>query len=425
MANHKRHPPANSEPIDPVFTESVARQRICTCSHGHIPCDYCRQSGYVVKRPSRLFAAVGKIFGIQHKRVQSNSAAITPALIVPTATTHSAEKRHMLNLINDERGKAGAPAVALGDNIASQVHAETALENYFTGHWGVDGLKAYMRYSLAGGYQANAENMTGLNYCVTESDDFSAIDIMPDISKAMTGLMNSPGHRENILNKWHCKVSIGLAWDNFNIRVVQHFEGDYVEYDQLPAITNGALSLSGRTKNGARFVRDFAVDIQYDPPPHPLTWGQIARTYNSGLGRRVASVIPRALAGYSYNDNEQVYTAVRESYLDPYDIPADTPGPRSYSEAHKLAEAARYVSQSLPTRYETVPYITAAQWKTSGESFSVSADVIEILNRHGPGVYTVCVSGTIGSAALPISQYSIFHNVTPPAAYYSANLTIR
>ena len=67
----------------------------------------------------------------------------------------------MLQLINEERVRAGVAPVVLGDNIAAQLHAESALENCFSSHWGINGLKPYMRYSLAGGYQSNAENGYG------------------------------------------------------------------------------------------------------------------------------------------------------------------------------------------------------------------------------------------------------------------------
>ena len=61
----------------------------------------------------------------------------------------------------------------------------------------------------------------------------------------MEGWMNSPGHRRNILGKWHRKVNIGLAWDRYNMVGYQHFEGGFVQYDQLPQIMNGTLSMSG------------------------------------------------------------------------------------------------------------------------------------------------------------------------------------
>ena len=99
-------------------------------------------------------------------------AALSPDL------RHIEEKRHMLELINAERRKAGVSPVVLGDNVAAQLHAESSLENCFSGHWGVDGLKPYMRYSLAGGFQSNSENGSGLDYCIRAADRYRPISGM-------------------------------------------------------------------------------------------------------------------------------------------------------------------------------------------------------------------------------------------------------
>ena len=194
------------------------------------------------------------------------------------------EKRFMLELINKERRKAGVPEVTLGDNRAAQLHAEASLAGCFSSHWGMDGLKPYMRYTLAGGQQSNGENGRGLDYCIRESDGYRQNSTPKrEIRKAMTGLMDSAGHRRNILRPSHRRVNMGLAWDRYNFNVVQHFEGGHVAYSQAPAIRNGILSMSGRTRNGAeaRDGEDISVQVSYDPPPHPLTRGQVSRTYCS------------------------------------------------------------------------------------------------------------------------------------------------
>ena len=86
------------------------------------------------------------------------------------AERHVELKRLMLQLINAERAAVGLMPVALGENAAAQLHAEASLRGCFSSHWGLDGLKPYMRYSLTGGYQANAENGSGLDYCITDAD---------------------------------------------------------------------------------------------------------------------------------------------------------------------------------------------------------------------------------------------------------------
>ena len=75
-------------------------------------------------------------------------------------------KEYMLGLVNNIREDEGLPPVLLGNNIAAQLHAERSLKDCISGHWGTDGLKPYMRYSLAGGIQANAENVFGLHHCI-------------------------------------------------------------------------------------------------------------------------------------------------------------------------------------------------------------------------------------------------------------------
>ncbi len=49
----------------------------------------------------------------------------------------SAPKRYMLEVINEERRKAGVPEVTLGDNRAAQLHAEAAWRaaSHPTGAW--------------------------------------------------------------------------------------------------------------------------------------------------------------------------------------------------------------------------------------------------------------------------------------------------
>ncbi len=346
----------------------------------------------------------------------------TPA---PVATPHPnpnrrhfEEKQYMLELINDARVTHGVAPVALGDNVAAPLHAEASLENCFSSHWGVDGLKAYMRYSLAGGYQSNSENASGLDYCIRSSDGYRAIDsIERKIREAMEGLMDSPGHRRNILDPWHKMVNIGLAWDSYNFKVVQHFEGDYVEYDHPPTIENGFLAVSGVTKNGVMFSqdRDLSVQIYYDQPPHPLTRGQVATTYCLGSGIRIASLRPPLRRNSYYSEHE--YTTSHTACPDPYQIAADAPAPLSPDEAHEFWQDAYNASQAMGEPSITVPWITAGSWNADGTSFEASADIDDLLSEYGAGVYTITIWGPIHGENVIISEYSIFHGVTPPDTY--------
>lgn len=183
-------------------------------------------------RPTKAVVALPTLAPLRPVRIPTS----VPTVSVSTVTLkpnlrHIEEKRYMLSLINAEREKAGVGAVTLGDNIAAQLHAEASLDNCFSSHWGIEGLKPYMRYSLAGGYQSNGENGSGLDYCIKASDGYRANgSIEQEIRQTMGGWMSSPGHRQNILDPGHKRVNIGIAWDRYNTAIYQHFEGDYVEF---------------------------------------------------------------------------------------------------------------------------------------------------------------------------------------------------
>lgn len=342
-----------------------------------------------------------------------------PTVLPPPALRHLGEKEYMLELINEERAKVGAPPVVLGDNVAAQLHAEASLAGCFSGHWGADGLKPYMRYSLTGGYQSGGENVSGLHYCIRDGEFYTPIrSSEEELREAMEGFMNSPGHRRQILAQWHKKVNIGLAWDKYNFRVVQYFEGDYVEYSRLPNIDdNGVLSFAGETRNGFGFGDrdDLGVQVYYDPPPYPLSRGQLARTYCTGLGVEVAALRPPLTGNWFYTDHQ--FSASQSQCPDPYNVPADTPGPGSPREASAAWQTAYDASQNMPDRYVTGPRITAASWRSAGTDFAVTADLSGVVSRHGPGVYTVLVWGNTAGEDIVISQYSIFYGVEPPGGY--------
>ncbi len=327
-------------------------------------------------------------------------------------------EEYMLQLINAERARAGVPPVVLGNNVAAQRHAESSLQNCLAGHWGIDGLKPYMRYSLAGGYQSNGENASGLDYCIKVYDGYMPLrSVNTELSEIMDGWMDSPGHRDTILDKWHKKVNIGLAWDRYNITAIQHFEGDYVEYTALPVIDGAILTLAGQTKNGILLGgdEDLGVQIYYDPPPHHLTRGQLSRTYCYNSGIPVAYLRPPLTPDQFYLEHE-----LTESYRacpDPYSIPADAPPPNSPEEAGDFWQAAYDASQNPAERQLTVPFVTAREWTAHGAEFAVAADLQQVLQRHGPGVYTVVVWSWTGDEGAPISDYAIFYGIDPPDTY--------
>ena len=333
----------------------------------------------------------------------------------PPQQRHIDEKAYMLDLINEERKDRGLAPVVLGNNVAAQLHAEELSEGCFVSHWGLDGLKPYIRYSLAGGYQSNVENVFGNIYCPRWYSIYAILsDEQQDIRDAMDGWMDSPGHRDAILDPWVRKVNIGIDRSSRNFAAVQHFEGDYVEYAHLPNIKGDVLTVTGQLKNGISLDGDdsLAVVISYDPPPRELTRGQVARTKCYDGGTPVAIVRKPPPQGRRYRV-EETYESV-EFCPDPRDVAPDVPVPDSLGEAEDVWQEASDASERRILRTVPIMRITASRWVANMNAFSVRANIVALTNRHGPGVYTVSILAESGGEDVSISDYSIFHEIRPP-----------
>lgn len=385
----------NSTPIAPVATLTTKLQSVSTSVAGNAP-------KVQATIDANVRSAANAVSGTAAVPVPSVPATkptatftpiptptvvSTPTPVPPPHMRHIEEKQYMLTLINAERKKAGVPPVELGNNDAAQLQAESGVENCFPSHWGIDGLKPYMRYSLSGGYQSNGENGSGA-VCTSA--------VVPNgkwvVESTMNSLVNSAAHLGNILNSHHRKVNLGIAYDRRSVSVVQHFEGDYVEYDVLPTIADGVLYFSGGTKNGVRFDKkeDLGVDLFYDPPPYRLTREDVSDTYAYCYGLKVAGFVWPLTDGWNWG------THTFDSGYEP--CPGDPYG-TSYDEDTKGA------------------WIVAKEWTVFSTTFAIEADISKVLEKYGDGVYSVMVWADINGERAVISEYSIFHGITPPDTY--------
>ena len=79
-----------------------------------------------------------------------------------------------------------------------------------------------------------------------------------------------------------------------------------------------------------------------------------------------------------------------------------------------LSAAARAYAR---TESVTGAFITADVYDVAGEEFALEADVSDVLDHHGPGVYTVQVWATLDGEPAVISAVSVFHEVEVPEGY--------
>ena len=209
----------------------------------------------------------------------------------------------MLELINGDRQANGLDLVTLGDNPAAQEHAEEMSANGYLSHWGMDGMKPYMRYTLAGGVNYEGENASGV---ITSSWlDVLARAVFPEeqLQETQQGFMESPGHRRNIVDPLHKKVNLGIACNRTTCAVVQQFAGEYVKFSEKPAIVDGVLVMAG----------------------------QLDKTYCYDVGTPAAFIREPPRPGTFYPPGLERFTW--DKCLNPYDVP---PKPRGSNQGLKL-----------------------------------------------------------------------------------------
>lgn len=301
---------------------------------------------------------------------------------------HLSLKQLMLELINEARREAGAPDVRLGTNAAAQLHAEQMVAGCFHSHWGLDGLKPYMRYSLLGGYQNNAENVLeqnlwprGGNPCAVRASA-ERPELEQLVRDAMTGWLNSPGHRRTLLDPSHRLVNIGIAWrggEHYIFRAVQHFEGDYVRLNAPVSLVAGVLTLSGRIVNGASLQTELVV--YHDPQPQPQSRASLALTSAYCGGYPTVAVLPSANWTYRSTTPDCVEPALA--------------GPRADGS------------------WIDLPVIAAERWEVDGTTFNIRADLASALRRFGAGVYTVALIGEVDGTRTRLLEYALFYRLWP------------
>ena len=132
------------------------------------------------------------------------------AKVMMKATT---EEVQALALLNNDRAKHGlAPLVYNAElNKLAETYADDMIKRGFFAHNNPEGLTPFDRMGKAGiTYQYAGENLA-LN------DTVEAAEI---------AFMNSPKHRENILNPHYTEVGIGVKYaPNGKVYVVQEFIG--------------------------------------------------------------------------------------------------------------------------------------------------------------------------------------------------------
>jgi uncharacterized protein YkwD len=222
--------------------------------------------------------------------LQSSTTAFGVSLLDRTSSQDDLEKTikeiraNILAMINEEREVETVSPVAL-DDLATEVatkHAWDLVRGKFISHWGSDGLKAYHRYSFAGGTEATAENVSGADNTWSMKDK----DLKQDTAYLHLRLYQekppNDGHRQTILNPEHTHVGIGIVVHELRLRMVELFVSRYVDVKPVVREAKPGASVLFAGKIRGTTYRFNNLEVHYEPLPEPpaLEWLRTPRSYS-------------------------------------------------------------------------------------------------------------------------------------------------
>jgi len=231
----------------------------------------------------------------------TSSATITSTITQTTITTTTEVPLdikglvlYTLKLINDDRATYGLSPVALGNNSAAQSHAEDLARLDCLSHWGSNGMKPYIRYTIFGGKNYVEENAAA-TFIFGRQTMPSSEEAKSDIKDLEYQMMYNDsssnwGHRNNILSPEHTHVNIGIVYRSNITIVIQDFENVMVNWQTFD-VKNSSVSLKGKYIPN---LKSYMVLMFYDPLPTPLTASQLRQSpYNDGysMGDKLGAVL--------------------------------------------------------------------------------------------------------------------------------------
>ncbi len=187
----------------------------------------------------------------------------------------------MLQAINADREAYGLEPVAWDATaaLAAANHAaDMAAQNYFS-HWSPDGHGPQMRYQRVGGLDAVYENIHTYTLRFSDGSPAPIDDFVAVVQEAEVSLMESPGHRRNILTPSHTHVGVGYAYNpqTGSFYLAQEFVDRYVAVEPLPpsAQVGATLVVRGQLLSAASAP---LINLTYMPVPQPMTQADLNAT---------------------------------------------------------------------------------------------------------------------------------------------------
>lgn len=234
----------------------------------------------------------------------------------PADETRITLRDQFLRIINRDRAGAGLAPLQLDPQASAigDAYCSDQIRNGTTGHFTVDGLSPYMRYSFGGGNDGVSENAAAwsANYPFNER---ALLDMIQKSEQAMLQEASPhDGHRRAILDPYATAVGIGLAWNGGEFRLTQEFIRRYLSWVQpFPRSVVEGDPVIGMARPAKGFTVG-AITVHYEPLPRTLTATAANAINTYSLPEKRRDYLPR-LRSYRERRSGQLYE-VTEQYAD-------------------------------------------------------------------------------------------------------------
>jgi uncharacterized protein YkwD len=207
---------------------------------------------------------------------------------------------YALGLINQDRAANGTGPVTLDYNQAAQQHADSMLYYGYFSHNDTQGYKPYMRYYLLGGRGADFENIAFYYFSVPHFLTTGSVETaISELEHSMVYNDSSccaNGHRYNILDPLHNKVSIGVEYNSTNVYFDEEFENNYLDlnFTVAPSSASDPYYVTMKGVPTGSFPAPSSLYIAFDNSPVATTPIQLnSGPHEYGPGTLVGGVLPR------------------------------------------------------------------------------------------------------------------------------------
>ena len=310
-------------------------------------------------------------------------ALATPLAQGEIDVTKATLRAHVLKLINRDRKLYNLQPVQL--DLAVSTFADTYCHEQIrtgtTGHYGIDGLSPYMRYSFAGFNDATSENAAAwsANYTFTERALYEMSRRSQD--SMMGELPPNDGHKKTILDPHANFVGIGLAWEKGEFRLVHEFIRRYVDWTRpLPrtAALDQKVLAAGKPLYGLQIE---AISIHHEAFPDPMPPDMANAIHRYALPDKRKDYLPRLpqkvtrrsdgtleIVRHEYADGSRGDFSVAENGTFSFQIPF-TEGEGVYTVVvwvRKEGEAQPIAATNVSIRVErSLPLTSRVGWQTN------------------------------------------------------------